>query len=297
MIHRRCSASSRPQHLADGDMTGAGSRTVVGLTWSTPTTAPTHSTCSPSSASSAVHEPPRIVAEPQGELDVPPSTVSNRTFILVPMASLRRHTFARPGGPGAAAVSSSTAALAVENALGSPSTEEPLPTRSGTTWNSALAGTTCAALFHGYRSGYRLYQHRPNKVARLEPTYASPTRAGRFARAAMEAESVRQARAAFEAVPARHRLHRRADPGRGGDRHFRPQFFVAMRELCDESIAPLIVDEVHRLLQASPVRPGHTSNSVSTRRGRLRQKRRCAASWPGGASTRSPTTCSPSVRQ
>ncbi len=32
--------------------------------------------------------------------------------------------------------------------------------------------------------------------------------------------------------------------GEGGDRHFQPEFFVAMRELCDEYDVLLIFDEV-----------------------------------------------------
>ena len=62
---------------------------------------------------------------------------------------------------------------------------------------------------------------------------------------ALEAESLRQARAAFEAHP--HDIACFiAEPiqGEGGDRHFRPQFFAAMRELCDEFDALLIFDEV-----------------------------------------------------
>jgi L-lysine 6-transaminase len=62
---------------------------------------------------------------------------------------------------------------------------------------------------------------------------------------AVEAESLRQARAAFEAHP--HDIACFiAEPiqGEGGDRHFRPQFFAAMRELCDEFDALLIFDEV-----------------------------------------------------
>ena len=54
-----------------------------------------------------------------------------------------------------------------------------------------------------------------------------------------------QARAAFEAHP--HDIACFiAEPiqGEGGDRHFRPQFFAAMRELCDEFDALLIFDEV-----------------------------------------------------
>jgi L-lysine 6-transaminase len=62
---------------------------------------------------------------------------------------------------------------------------------------------------------------------------------------ALEAESLRQARAAFEACP--HDIACFiAEPiqGEGGDRHFRPRFFAAMRELCDEYDALLIFDEV-----------------------------------------------------
>jgi L-lysine 6-transaminase len=62
---------------------------------------------------------------------------------------------------------------------------------------------------------------------------------------ALEAKSLRQARAAFEAHP--HDIACFvAEPiqGEGGDRHFRPQFFAAMRELCDEFDALLIFDEV-----------------------------------------------------
>jgi len=62
---------------------------------------------------------------------------------------------------------------------------------------------------------------------------------------ALEAESLRQARAAFEAHP--HDIACfLAEPiqGEGGDRHFRPEFFKAMRGLCDEYDALLIFDEV-----------------------------------------------------
>ncbi len=62
---------------------------------------------------------------------------------------------------------------------------------------------------------------------------------------ALEAESLRQARAAFEAYP--HDIACFiAEPiqGEGGDRHFRPEFFAAMRALCDEYDALLIFDEV-----------------------------------------------------
>ena len=63
--------------------------------------------------------------------------------------------------------------------------------------------------------------------------------------AALEAESLRQARAAFERHP--HDIACFiAEPiqGEGGDRHIRPQFFAAMRALCDEFDALLIFDEV-----------------------------------------------------
>jgi L-lysine 6-transaminase len=63
--------------------------------------------------------------------------------------------------------------------------------------------------------------------------------------AALEAESLRQARAAFEAYPHDVACFL-AEPiqGEGGDRHFRPEFFQAMRKLCDEYDALLIFDEV-----------------------------------------------------
>jgi L-lysine 6-transaminase len=92
----------------------------------------------------------------------------------------------------------------------------------------------------------------PNKVARF-PKFDWPRIDAPYLRpgaddadmAALEAESLRQARAAFEA-------HRDdiacfiAEPiqGEGGDRHFRPSFFQAMRRLCDEFDALLVFDEV-----------------------------------------------------
>jgi len=107
--------------------------------------------------------------------------------------------------------------------------------------------------FHG-RSGYTLSLTNtdPNKVARFPkfdwPRIDAPyIRPGMDDRAmdALEQESLRQARAAFEAHP--HDIACFiAEPiqGEGGDRHFRPQFFAAMRELCDEFDALLIADEV-----------------------------------------------------
>ncbi|MGW0161711.1 L-lysine 6-transaminase [Mycobacterium sp. NPDC003323] len=104
--------------------------------------------------------------------------------------------------------------------------------------------------FHG-RSGYTmsLTNTDPNKVARfpkfdwprIDAPYVSPGADTE----ALEAESLRQARAAFEAHP--HDIACFiAEPvqGEGGDRHMRPQFFAAMRELCDEFDALLIFDEV-----------------------------------------------------
>ena len=104
--------------------------------------------------------------------------------------------------------------------------------------------------FHG-RSGYTLSLTNtdPNKVARF-PKFDWPRIDAPFIRAGadmdeLEAESLRQARAAFEAHPNDIACFL-AEPiqGEGGDRHFRPQFFAAMRELCDEFDALLIFDEV-----------------------------------------------------
>lgn len=107
--------------------------------------------------------------------------------------------------------------------------------------------------FHG-RSGYTLSltNTKPVSVARF-PKFDWPRIDAPFLRpgldreavAALEAVSLRQARAAFEAHP--HDIACFvAEPiqGEGGDRHFRPEFFAAMRELCDEHDALLIFDEV-----------------------------------------------------
>lgn len=145
-------------------------------------------------------------------------------------------------------------ALAVENAL-----------KVAFDWKSRLneergvdpeLGTKVLHLrgaFHG-RSGYTLSLTNtdPNKVARFPkfdwPRIDAPYIRPDFDDAAMdavEAESLRQARAAFEAHPHDVACFI-AEPiqGEGGDRHFRPQFFAAMRELCDEFDALLIFDEV-----------------------------------------------------
>lgn len=104
--------------------------------------------------------------------------------------------------------------------------------------------------FHG-RSGYTmsLTNTDPIKVARF-PKFDWPRIDAPYLRPgadidALEADSLRAARAAFEENP--HDIACFiAEPiqGEGGDRHMRPQFFAAMRELCDEFDALLIFDEV-----------------------------------------------------
>ncbi|WKG05141.1 L-lysine 6-transaminase [Mycolicibacterium sp. HK-90] len=104
--------------------------------------------------------------------------------------------------------------------------------------------------FHG-RSGYTLSLTNtdPIKVARF-PKFDWPRIDTPYLRpgadiAALEADSLRAARAAFEANP--HDIACFiAEPiqGEGGDRHLRPEFLAAMRDLCDEYDALLIFDEV-----------------------------------------------------
>jgi L-lysine 6-transaminase len=142
-------------------------------------------------------------------------------------------------------------ALAVENAL-----------KVAFDWKSRLnesrgldaaLGTKVLHLngaFHG-RSGYTLSLTNtdPNKVARF-PKFDWPRIDAPYLRPgadmdALEAESLRQARAAFEAHP--HDIACFiAEPiqGEGGDRHIRGGYFAAMRALCDEFDALLIFDEV-----------------------------------------------------
>ncbi|MGH3521907.1 MAG: L-lysine 6-transaminase [Mycobacterium sp.] len=104
--------------------------------------------------------------------------------------------------------------------------------------------------FHG-RSGYTLSltNTKPVTVARFPkfdwPRIDAPYLCPGADIDVLEAESLRQARAAFEAHP--HDIACFiAEPiqGEGGDRHFRPEFFAAMRALCDEYDALMIFDEV-----------------------------------------------------
>jgi L-lysine 6-transaminase len=104
--------------------------------------------------------------------------------------------------------------------------------------------------FHG-RSGYTLSltNSNPVTVARFPkfdwPRIDTPYQRRGVDIQALEAESLRQARAAFVAHP--HDIACFiAEPiqGEGGDRHLRPEFFAAMRAVCDEYDALMIFDEV-----------------------------------------------------
>lgn len=177
---------------------------------------------------------------------------SNSDVYSVPMARFVE-TFARvlgdPALPHLFFVDGG--ALAVENAL-----------KVAFDWKSRLneskgldpeLGTKVLHLkgaFHG-RSGYTLSLTNtdPNKVARF-PKFDWPRIDAPYLRPGadvteLEAESLRQARTAFEASP--HDIACFiAEPiqGEGGDRHIRGEFFAAMRALCDEYDALLIFDEV-----------------------------------------------------
>ncbi|MGB8404875.1 MAG: L-lysine 6-transaminase [Mycobacterium sp.] len=177
---------------------------------------------------------------------------SNSDIYTVPMARFVQ-TFARvlgdPALPHLFFVDGG--ALAVENAL-----------KVAFDWKSRLnesrgidasLGTRVLHLrgaFHG-RSGYTmsLTNTDPNKVARFPkfdwPRIDAPVVSPGADIVALERESLRQARAAFEAYP--HDIACfLAEPiqGEGGDRHMRAEFFAAMRDLCDEFDALLIFDEV-----------------------------------------------------
>lgn len=142
-------------------------------------------------------------------------------------------------------------ALAVENAL-----KVAFDWKSR--WNEAHGrspdlGTRVLHLtdaFHG-RSGYTmsLTNTDPIKVARYPkfdwPRIDSPYIANGRDMDAVERHTLAQAREAFAAHP-----HDIAcflmEPiqGEGGDHHFRPQFFAAMKNLCEEHDALFVLDEV-----------------------------------------------------
>ncbi|SKD41056.1 Probable aminotransferase class-III [Mycobacteroides abscessus subsp. massiliense] len=142
-------------------------------------------------------------------------------------------------------------ALAVENAL-----KVAFDWKSR--WNEAHGidaslGTKVLHLreaFHG-RSGYTmsLTNTDPNKVARF-PKFDWPRIDAPYLRPgadieALEASALAQARRAFAENP--HDIACFiAEPiqGEGGDHHFRPEFFHAMRALCHENDALFIFDEV-----------------------------------------------------
>ncbi|HEY3337955.1 MAG TPA: L-lysine 6-transaminase [Propionicimonas sp.] len=104
--------------------------------------------------------------------------------------------------------------------------------------------------FHG-RSGYTmsLTNTDPNKVARFPkftwPRIESPWIADERDVPAYEARALAQATEAFEGNP--HDVAcfiMESVQGEGGDHHFRPEFFVAMKELCHRYDALFVVDEV-----------------------------------------------------
>ncbi len=104
--------------------------------------------------------------------------------------------------------------------------------------------------FHG-RSGYTmsLTNTDPNKVARFPkfawPRLDSPYIADERDVPAYEARTLAQAEEAFEANP--HDIAcfiAESVQGEGGDHHFRPEFFAAMRELCHRHDALFVLDEV-----------------------------------------------------
>ncbi len=161
------------------------------------------------------------------------------------------HQGARRPGTAAPVLHRRGGALAVENAL-----------KVAFDWKSrrnesrgglAAPGSRVLHLrgaFHG-RSGYTmsLTNTDPNKVARF-PKFDWPRIDAPYLRpgvdpVALEAESLRQARAAFEAYPddiacfIAEPIQARAVIGISA-----PEFFAAMRALCDEFDALLIFDEV-----------------------------------------------------
>jgi L-lysine 6-transaminase len=147
-------------------------------------------------------------------------------------------------------------ALAVENAL--KTAFDWKSRRNEAAGRSSELGSMVLHLtraFHG-RTGYTLSLTNtdPVKTARFPkfgwpridvPAMVFPIEDHLDAVIAAEQHALAQARAAFEQNP--HDIACFiAEPiqGEGGDRHFRPQFFAAMRALCDEYDALLIFDEV-----------------------------------------------------
>jgi L-lysine 6-transaminase len=161
------------------------------------------------------------------------------TFERVAIPPQMRHAFFVSGG-----------ALAVENAL-----------KVAFDWKARkneAAGRSAAGgqvlhfrqAFHG-RSGYTmsLTNTDPKKVARFPkfdwPRISNPAIRHSGDVEAREAAAIEEAKEAF-----RQRPHEIAailiEPiqGEGGDNHFRPQFFHALRTLADENEAMLVFDEV-----------------------------------------------------
>ncbi|MDX1874216.1 L-lysine 6-transaminase [Mycolicibacterium sp. 120266] len=205
-------------------------------------------------ASSALgmNHPALTSAEARAELGaVAVNKPSNSDIYSVPMARFV-DTFARvlgdPALPHLFFIDGG--ALAVENAL---KVAFDWKSRHNEALGKSAPGTRVLHLrgaFHG-RSGYTmsLTNTDPNKVARF-PKFDWPRIDAPYLRPGadpveLEAESLRQARAAFERYPDDIACFI-AEPiqGEGGDRHLRPEFFAAMRELCDEFDALLIFDEV-----------------------------------------------------
>lgn len=142
-------------------------------------------------------------------------------------------------------------ALAVENALKVAfdwkSRQNELAGRSPELGSKVMHLT---GAFHG-RSGYTmsLTNTDPNKVARFPkfdwPRIEAPFMAAGVDIEAVEAHALAQARHAFVDNP--HDIACFiAEPiqGEGGDRHIRPEFFAAMKQLCHENDALFIFDEV-----------------------------------------------------
>ena len=158
--------------------------------------------------------------------------------------------------------------------------------------------STAAVRLHALADQHRPGEDRPLPEVRLaadrrarDPVPAGgPPWRGRRA----EAAGAGPGRGGVRAAPARHRLlHRRADPGRG-----RRQPHAAGVPAGHAGAVPRARRAVRARRGADRRRPdrhrrGPTSSSASSRTS-SRSARRCrsAGSWPAGASTRCPTTCS-----